>query len=262
LTTQPQPDLLPEGSPPPAPHGLHFPSVTALHHHLREEILDGRLPAGHVISQQRYASDLGVSRTKLREALRMLENEGLIKSQEYRRSRVTGFEPDTLDSLYAARILLEATAAYITVPKLRSQDAAALRAVHDEMQRSWAAQDLHAWDGHHREFHRLLIAQGPAPMVQSILSQARHAERYRRIYLSSTPHWPRESVGTREHQGLLDAALLGHARETAQLLARHYLRVGVAMTALIDPSYEPGSMRAAAKLMQAPADPSSDGKAS
>ena len=90
-------------------------SVPPLHAYLRACILDGRVPPGTKLSQATLADQLGVSRTPLREVLRMLQEEGLIEAEPNQRMRVTGLDPAELDSSYAARILLDALALSMTI---------------------------------------------------------------------------------------------------------------------------------------------------
>ena len=75
-------------------------SVPPLHAYLRSCILDGRLPPGTKLSQATLADQLGVSRTPMREVLRMLQEEGLVTSEPNQRMRVAGLDPVELDSDY------------------------------------------------------------------------------------------------------------------------------------------------------------------
>jgi DNA-binding GntR family transcriptional regulator len=94
---------------------------------LRESILNGALPPGESLSQVQLASQLGVSRGPLREAVRMLQREGLVEAEVNRRGRVSSFSIDDLEQLYAMRIVHESLAIRINVPALRSDiDAARL----------------------------------------------------------------------------------------------------------------------------------------
>ncbi len=82
-----------------------FSGAAALHRRLRKLILDGSYPPGTLLSQVEVAEALGVSRTPLREALRMLQEEGLIEAERNQRARIPSFDPQVLDALYASRIL-------------------------------------------------------------------------------------------------------------------------------------------------------------
>src|SRR6266496_5730578 len=90
-------------------------AIPRLHAYLRECILDGRLPPGTKLSQVALAEQLGVSRTPLREVLRMLQEEGLVEIEPNQRTRVAGLDPQELDDLYASRIVLETLALSMTI---------------------------------------------------------------------------------------------------------------------------------------------------
>src|SRR5438034_4316596 len=93
-------------------------STEVVHDRLRRAILRGEFDPRVPISQVQLAARLGVSRTPLREALRMLQREGLIDSEPNRRVRVAELSVVDLEQLYAARIVIEALATRIAVPTL------------------------------------------------------------------------------------------------------------------------------------------------
>src|SRR5580693_10243624 len=97
-------------------------SVASAHARLRRLIVRGALAPGSELSQVELARRTGVSTTPLREALRRLEAEGLVESRRNRRPRVRPFDCEDLDSVYAARVLLEPPALRITVPRLGAGD--------------------------------------------------------------------------------------------------------------------------------------------
>ncbi len=66
-------------------------------------ILDGMFSPGSMLSQVKLAESLGVSRIPLREALRMLQREGLVEAEHNQRARVPSFEPSVVDSLDVTR---------------------------------------------------------------------------------------------------------------------------------------------------------------
>ena len=72
-----------------------------IHAYLRELIASGVLPPGTELKQTELARAFAVSRTPLREAFRMLQEEGLISAEPNQRSRVLGFDPEELELLYA-----------------------------------------------------------------------------------------------------------------------------------------------------------------
>ena len=82
---------------------------------LRDEILSGHLAPGTRISQVQLARRYGMSRSPLREALRMLQREGLVEGALGKRSRVAPLNGRDLEQLYAMRIVIEAFAIQVTV---------------------------------------------------------------------------------------------------------------------------------------------------
>ena len=101
-------------------------AVGRAHAQLRRLIVRGDLAPGRELSQVELARRTGVSTTPLREALRRLEAEGLVESRRHRRPRVRPFDRQDLDSVYAARVLLEPLALRLTVPRLTAGDLSAL----------------------------------------------------------------------------------------------------------------------------------------
>src|ERR1700691_3788372 len=90
-------------------------AIPYVHAYLRQCILDGPILPAPKLSQLSLASQLGISRTPLREVLRMLQEEGLVEIEPNQRTRVSGLDPQELDDVYASRILLETLALSMTI---------------------------------------------------------------------------------------------------------------------------------------------------
>ncbi len=219
--------------------------ITALHTRLRKLILDGVYPPGTLIPQEELARTLGVSRTPLREVLRLLQKEGLIEAGRYQRCRVTPFEPIDLDTLYAGRIQLETLGIILTVPHLQQEDLDALAATLAEMR---AASDITTWEMPHRRFHQLLVAQAGKQIRTTIDSYADQSQRYR--YLLSQTDIHARPVSMAEHSAILQACVAHNREEAAQLLARHLARTALTVLAQMAPEYEPMAVRTALTLAQ------------
>lgn len=78
---------------------------------IRDAILVGRLAAGERLKEEQLAKDLGISRTPVREALLILQAEGLIESVPNRGAIVRSYSPAELSDMYDLRALLESYAA-------------------------------------------------------------------------------------------------------------------------------------------------------
>src|ERR1700732_3938430 len=98
---------------------------------VRLAILDGTLEPGRPISQVRLAGELQVSRTPLREALRLLEHEGLVESDFNRRVRAKPLTMPDLEALTAMRLTSEPLGVRLTTPTLDPERLVEIRAVMD-----------------------------------------------------------------------------------------------------------------------------------
>ena len=95
---------------------------------IREAIVDGRLHPGQRLKEEELARELGISRTPVREALLMLQAEGLVDAAPNRGATVRSHSAEDLDDLYQLRALLEGHAARRAALRLAEDGIASLRA--------------------------------------------------------------------------------------------------------------------------------------
>lgn len=197
---------------------------------IRSDILAGHLPPGGVLSQVRIAAELGISRTPLREALRLLAAENLINGDFNRRMRVSEVTLEDFDQIYAMRIALEPVALAATLPKLDSAARAALTAHTDDMDGAIARLDLESFRIAHRAFH-LSLVDGTGPRMRRALEDLwDHSERYRLLYLRHDYAAPNSASAERlhtsqaEHRIILAAALDGDVAACSDALVAHLHR--------------------------------------
>lgn len=221
-----------------------------VHARLRAQILSGELPPGSVLSQVPLARSLGVSRTPLREALRMLQEEGLVEAEPNRRARVRGFDPEELDSLYASRLLLESLAASLTVPHLSGAELAEAQGLLDEMRATGEADQEDAWHVRHARFHQLLVGRGGATLLRSLQTQAERSRRYVRLFQHPRPA-SGHAVGDLEHQAIVDAVAEGAFELAVGRLGRHLARTAISVMMDAAPHVEPVRVRGAMRLLPA-----------
>jgi DNA-binding GntR family transcriptional regulator len=205
-------------------------AVARAHAQLRGMIVRGVLAPGTQLSQVELARRTGVSTTPLREALRRLEAEGLVESRPNRRPRVRPFACDDLDSVYAARVMLEPLALRLTVNRRCPADAAALREALTTMRRSADPEredvstwERSAWEQAHHGFHLRLIDAAPQPLREQIETLIARADRYRRIAVrEDTPAG--RAIGDAEHEAIVVALEAGDANAAAAMLCTQLVR--------------------------------------
>ncbi|MBI2245425.1 MAG: GntR family transcriptional regulator [Nocardioides sp.] len=197
--------------------------------YLREAILGGDLKPGMRIRQEEIAERLGASRLPVREALRILEAEGLTESEPHKGARVPRLSQHEVEVIYRMRERLEPLALVESLPRLDAADHERL----EEVQRQIEANgDVEKFLDLDREFH-MLTYSGCAiePLNQNVVRLWNSTQHYRRAYVALGGQ-NRMWVVNAEHRLILDAVvrrdatdaerfLEGHIRRTRNELAHH-----------------------------------------
>lgn len=189
---------------------------------LRDAIIAGRLKPGERIRERELVSLLGVSRSPLREAIRILETEGLITSLAYRGARVSELSASDLHDMLHVRIMLETFAARLTIERL---DDATLQAMEEQVSCARAAGadvDLQSNFDLGLEFHDLLVAAcGNRKVVQLYENLKRHQTRYQHFAFARLG---RDIRALDEHAEILAALRRRDLAAVETLLRAHLLR--------------------------------------
>ena len=124
-------------------------------HRLRDAILSGQLVPGQKIVEEQLCADLGISRAPLREALRLLAQQGLVEHLPRRGSRVADWSPTDILQLFELRHVLERHAIETALPLPDPQND--LEPVRTALDRMDHAQDALDRDDAHRAFHAAVV---------------------------------------------------------------------------------------------------------
>ncbi len=197
---------------------------------LRRAIVRCEIPSGVQLSQRELSQLTGVGRTPLREALRMLQREGLVEAEPNHRVRVADFR--------------------LTVPLLQTDELRRLEGFLTQMAGLPTPEEYERWEVPHRAFHLSLVAHAGTRIVTMVAQLSDHAERYRRFYSTEAPR--AFERGMREHGAIVDACLARDPGLAAERLARHYSSVALGTLAVLAPEYDPVLVRTALhSVMQA-----------
>lgn len=217
--------------------------LVLVHERLRDAILRGEVPAGHTTTQAKLAGEFAIGRTPLREALRMLQREGLVVSEPNRRVRIAELSASDAEELYVMRIALEAVAIRITTPRLVSANLAELEGLLAQMAHYMQAGDTIGFRKPHRAFHLMLVSGSGERGTETIGQLFDHAERYRLAFGANTPAVSAERRV--EHRSIVDAVSAGDADLAARLLVAHYLHTAELILAGLDPGHDLARLRTA-----------------
>ena len=191
---------------------------------VRQAILSGRLLPGMPLREAAVAAELGVSRSTLREAARILASEGLVRYQMNRGivvADITG--PDAAD-IYAARAAVELTAADALAGHRDPAVYADLADLVEQIERAFGRGDVAAVLDGDRLFHATLVAATGSPRLRRFYEQLQQEQR---LALALAERSSRELGRTADdHRQLLDALRGSRAEARAQLTA--HLQAGAA----------------------------------
>ena len=186
---------------------------------IRGEILAGRYPPGSRLDQQALAAQLGISVIPVREGLRQLEAEGLVRI--YPRRGVYVAEPsiDEFQEIYLIREVLEELATQLAVPNLSSQALEQLNDIIQQMERAIAANDLLVLPELDRRFRFIIYDASLHPILLGMLSSLwDRASMYQRLYPRPPGRAPQVLAG---HKKILAACQAGDAVGAGQAMREY-----------------------------------------
>ncbi|MEW5812740.1 MAG: GntR family transcriptional regulator [Actinomycetota bacterium] len=207
-----------------------------LHIHLRRLINDGAIPPGTELNQADLARRFNVSRIPMREAFRMLQQEGLIDVALNQRAVVRALDANEVDQLYGVRITLEALGARITAGRLSATEVEEARECLRRMHETQRATDMSEWVSVHRRFHTLCTARAGAPLAGIILSYSERTERY--VRFGQQAHADTFAVAEAEHEQILSALVAGDMETAGAMMARHLAHTATTVLADLDSDFE------------------------
>jgi DNA-binding GntR family transcriptional regulator len=215
--------------PPHVSEALAGPASQRVADYLRDAILGGDIRPGQRVPQAMVAERFGASRLPVREALRMLEAEGLIEHEANKGAHVPLLDSREVDIIYQMRERLEPLALSQSIPHLTASDVRALADIQDKIEANSNVSGFLQLD---REFHLLTYSGCHFDQLTSMVTRLWNStQHYRRAFVSSSGPG-RMWVINSEHRLLLDAIqrhdttdaeryLSGHIRRTRVELAKH-----------------------------------------
>ena len=184
---------------------------------IRGQILDGRLKPGARLVEDRLSAELGVSRVPVREALRSLSAEGLVRLEAHRGATVVEVTPEMVTELVEVRALLEGQNARLAARRHRPEIVARLRETlgrGNDAAESGTTEELARLNA---EFHeRLGEASG-----NSVLLDVMRGLRERTSIAFAINGRARAREDWKEHAGILEAVIAGDEELAALLAMRH-----------------------------------------
>ena len=187
---------------------------------LRAAILDGTVPPGGQLRERDIASDLGISRSPLREALTRLEEEGLIVRIPFRGAFVVEVSAREVAEIASIRLLVEPYAGELALETLRGPERPRLIQTVEDLRTATDANDLPASIDAHLQFHRLFYDFSGHGVLRGLWNGW---ENKLRLYLAvdHRSYSDLHDIAV-EHERLLAVALEGDMAVFQRELAQHF----------------------------------------
>lgn len=193
---------------------------------LRDAIIEGRLSDGEALRQDEIARLFGASRIPVREALIKLEQQGLVRTERFRGTYVTGISPGEAGEIFDFRALVEGHVIGRAVPRMSPETLQSARA---HLVAFSETDDPREWGRRNRMFHMELYRPSGLTYHLSVIDNAfDRVDRYLRAQLALTNG---QSRATKEHDAILDACEKGEAELASYLTQRHILGAKTALIA-------------------------------
>jgi len=193
---------------------------------LRQAIVAGDLAPGTRVLEVQIAASMGVSRAPVREALRQLEQEGLIEFYPHRGAVVVGVPEDEIDVIYQLRAKIEEEAIIRLCANATQADIARLEECLAEIKRVRRARDMTKIAEADLQFHRALVELSGFRLLLRVWSSLDGMVRAR-TYLAMSDRGPGRDFlvesGVHSHAVLIEAIKNGSPKQAAKAAREHVM---------------------------------------
>lgn len=188
---------------------------------LRQRIFAHELPPGTWIDEQKLAEQYGISRTPLREALKVLASEGLVELKPRRGCYVTEISAQDLDDIFPLMAMLEGRCASDAVKRAKRADIEALKAIHDALEKSARDGKIDAFFEANQEFHRKIQELAGNRWLLMVIQDLRKVLKLSRLHSLSIEGRLQQSLD--EHRAIMAAIQAGQPEEAEKAMQDHLL---------------------------------------
>jgi DNA-binding GntR family transcriptional regulator len=197
---------------------------------LRDLIVEGDIAPGERLSERRLTEQLGVSRTPLREAFKVLAAEGLVELLPNRGARAAPLDEAQIGDLFEVMAALEALAGRLAAARIGADELAEIAALHFEMLAQYTRRRRPEYFRLNQAIHAAIIAAARNPVLAATYQNlAGRMRRARYLANLSEERW-REAVA--EHEAILAALQARDGERLAALLAAHLRNKGAVVAAM------------------------------
>ncbi len=189
---------------------------------LEEAILEGKIKPGDRLIENELSKGFGVSRGPIREALRLLEKDGLIRRVPRRGAIVDWISKEDISEIYEIVAILEGLAARNFCKGATGDELAKLRQIYQEMETQVKKNNVLKYQKLNREFHEMIVLGNNNKKVKAIYNNFQKQIRLvRKMNLSFVG---RPEISLKEHKNILNALLRKQPGKAEQEARQHIER--------------------------------------
>ena len=189
---------------------------------VKERIASGAVVPGTWLREHSVATSLGLSRTPVREALRLLAAEGVVELVHNRGARVVDWTPDDIDEAYRLRALLEGYGAGLAARRAGATDVTGLRALQDRYERALAQETRDVTPARcNDDFHAAVLGAAGSARLAALLAAVSSAPLVRRVLSGYDEDDRRRSVLA--HRDIITAIDHGDEHLATAAMSSHIL---------------------------------------
>lgn len=188
---------------------------------LRQRIFAHELTPGTWIDEQKLAEQYGISRTPLREALKVLASEGLVELKPRRGCYVTEISRQDLDDIFPLMAMLEGRCAAEAVKRARPADMNSLKHIHERLESAARDGRIDAFFEANQEFHKRIQELSGNRWLLSVIQDLRKVLKLSRLHSLSLEGRLQQSLD--EHRLIMSALEGGDAAKAEKLMHDHLL---------------------------------------
>ncbi|WP_052384020.1 GntR family transcriptional regulator [Litchfieldella xinjiangensis] len=187
--------------------------------YLREHIVMDHFQPGQRLPERTLADQLKVSRTPMREALKILASEGLVVISPHRGAVVADVSPEDIQEKAYVLSVLEQAAAELACTKATEDDIAELQALHFEMKAAFLRRDRQNYFRLNQDIHnRIVLLSGNSSLIEIHAKLSRQLYRVRYLSNQKNEKW---SVAMAEHEAIMAAMEARDAEQIGRELRNH-----------------------------------------
>jgi DNA-binding GntR family transcriptional regulator len=202
---------------------ITIPRAAALHEQvaqrLRQMLVEGRIAPGAKLNERELAELLRVSRTPLREGIKMLAAEGLVELVPNRGAIAVALSEADVLNTFEVMAGLEAQSGELAAERITATELAEIQAMHFEMLAAYTRRDLSAYYSINARIHSAINAAAKNPVLSTVYSQVN--ARLQALRFRSNQDGEKWKRAVKEHENMIEALAARDGAAMRDILLAH-----------------------------------------